>query len=256
MLTVITGPPCSGKSTYAREQLKPGDILIDFDTLAQALGSPTPHDHPDHIRWVAIAARRAAVNSAIIQHHKGATVWVVHTRIPRKDMQRYVDAGAEIVTLHADRDELHARATAERPADWHRLIDEWQAEADPRPAKPGWQPGADTRRGRWGRPWRRVRASVLAASTICWICGHDGSDSVDHITALALGGAPLDPDNLAPAHHRPCPTCRRQCNQARGARPGRGYTDSDGTAGRAGGAGPPSPSATPTSPRPITSPEW
>jgi predicted kinase len=31
MLTVVTGPPCAGKTTYVRNNAKPGDIIIDFD---------------------------------------------------------------------------------------------------------------------------------------------------------------------------------------------------------------------------------
>lgn len=249
MLTVVTGPPCSGKSTYAREHHRPGEVLIDFDTLAQALGSPTPHDHPDPVRWVTIAARRAAINSAIIQHEKGATVWVVHTRISDQEMRRYVQTGAEIVTLEADAAELHRRAATERPERWHRLIDEWQPEAPARTPRPPRTPDANTRRGRGGRPWRRARAQVLASSTQCWICGHDGSDSVDHVTPLALGGEALDLDNLAPAHHRPCPTCGRRCNQARGARPGRGVAEGSGQ-------GQAAPALHQPKPQPIASDAW
>jgi hypothetical protein len=248
VLTVVTGPPCSGKSTYAKERHQPGEILIDFDTLARALGSPTPHDHPDPVRWVTIAARRAAINSAIIQHQRGATVWIVHTRISPQELKRYHEAGAEIVTLDVDRAELHARADRERPGRWHQLIDEWRPEAPDPVKRPPWTPDPETRRGRWGRPWRRVRAQVLAASTVCWVCGHDGSDSVDHITPLALGGAALDPANLAPAHHKPCTTCGRRCNTARGTRPGRGV--------EAEAQSPPVPVVRGRAPVPIASDAW
>jgi 5-methylcytosine-specific restriction endonuclease McrA len=76
--------------------------------------------------------------------------------------------------------------------------------------------------GRSGRPWRTVRAQVLAASRTCWLCGHDGSDSVDHVIAraicLATGQLSLlnDIANLRPAHHRPCPECGQRCNRKRG----------------------------------------
>ncbi|WP_433445665.1 HNH endonuclease [Nonomuraea sp. CA-141351] len=74
-------------------------------------------------------------------------------------------------------------------------------------------------KGRSGRPWRRVRAQVLAASRICWLCGHDGADTVDHVIPLSLGGDPLDLANLRAAHGvRGCPTCGRKCNSARGNR--------------------------------------
>jgi 5-methylcytosine-specific restriction endonuclease McrA len=73
------------------------------------------------------------------------------------------------------------------------------------------------RRGRTGRPCRRARAACLAASDPCWICGHPGSQTADHVVPLALGGELLDPANLAPAHGvQGCPTCGRKCNSARG----------------------------------------
>jgi 5-methylcytosine-specific restriction endonuclease McrA len=76
-------------------------------------------------------------------------------------------------------------------------------------------------RGPSGRPWRRIRAAVLATSDVCWLCGHPGANDVDHVIPRSLGGDPLDPANLRPAHGADgCPWCRRKCNQARGTRPG------------------------------------
>ena len=128
MLTVIMGAPCSGKSTYVKQHAQPGNIVIDFDVLAQALGSPDPHDHSTPIRMVAIDMRRTAIRSAVQQHLAGATVWIVDIN-PGERMAMYKAAGAEFVTMTAPLEELHARATAERPARWHQLINEHQAKA-------------------------------------------------------------------------------------------------------------------------------
>lgn len=122
------GPPCSGKSTYVREHAKPGDIVVDFDVLAQALGSPVPHDHNREIRMVTIDARRAAIASAIQAHLRGHTVWVVDIN-PELRMDAYRRVGARFVTTTADVAELHRRADAERPALWHELIDRHVAKA-------------------------------------------------------------------------------------------------------------------------------
>ncbi len=60
------------------------------------------------------------------------------------------------------------------------------------------------------RAWRTARAQVLARDhRICHICGLPEADSVDHLTAKALGGTD-NPSNLAAAH--------LSCNSARGAR--------------------------------------
>lgn len=81
-------------------------------------------------------------------------------------------------------------------------------------------------KGHNGRPYRRIRAQVLALSDTCGICGHPGADQVDCIQPVSLGGSDTDPTNLRPSHgsSAPCPICpqrngkRRSCNQERGNR--------------------------------------
>lgn len=62
------------------------------------------------------------------------------------------------------------------------------------------------------RAYRRARARLLAASTICWICGQPGADTADHIVPAAHlppgDERHRDINNLRPAH--------RSCNSRRG----------------------------------------
>jgi 5-methylcytosine-specific restriction endonuclease McrA len=67
---------------------------------------------------------------------------------------------------------------------------------------------APERRG--GRPWRRLRAQVLAGDPWCAICRRRPATTVDHIVPVSRGGAELDPQNCRPA-------CG-PCNYAGGAR--------------------------------------
>jgi 5-methylcytosine-specific restriction endonuclease McrA len=70
------------------------------------------------------------------------------------------------------------------------------------------------------RPYRRIRAHILAHSRVCIVCGHEGSQDTDHIIPISKGGAPLDPANLAPIHGVDgCPQCKRTCNQEKSDRP-------------------------------------
>lgn len=80
--------------------------------------------------------------------------------------------------------------------------------------------------GRKTRAYRKARADILAASTICWLCGHDGAGSIDHEPPLKelrrLGWDADDPRYMRPAHGAlsRCKTCGKACNEAKGA--GRG----------------------------------
>lgn len=67
-----------------------------------------------------------------------------------------------------------------------------------------WAPGQKAKTGRSGWDSQRRNARVLRRHrTICHVCGRPGGDQVDHVLALALGGADTD-DNLRPIHPRPC----------------------------------------------------
>lgn len=63
---------------------------------------------------------------------------------------------------------------------------------------------------RAGRPWRRLRAQILAGNPICAICFRRPATTVDHIVPISHGGRELDPQNCRPA-------CA-PCNYAGGAR--------------------------------------
>lgn len=104
MLTVITGAPCSGKSTYLGQHARPDDIVIDFDAIAQ--------------------------------HQAGRRAWVIDTSPTPNRRRQYEAAGARTVTCTADPAELHRRAEGNRPPDWHGRIDQWLASGghdDPQP---------------------------------------------------------------------------------------------------------------------------
>lgn len=74
-----------------------------------------------------------------------------------------------------------------------------------------------------GRPWRRLRDSLLAREPLCRTCNARGrvrvATEVDHITPLAEGGTD-DPSNLAPIC-TPCHKAKTASESAR-ARGGRG----------------------------------
>lgn len=127
MLTVITGPPCAGKTTYLRQHARPGDITVDFDAIAQALGSPSAHDHDQRLREIAAAAWSAAVDRAVTRY-PGLQGWIIDSRPTRQRQAAYQRAGARFVDLRPDAAELHRRAEAGgRPASTHQEIDKWTA---------------------------------------------------------------------------------------------------------------------------------
>lgn len=129
MITVIAGAPCSGKTTYARQNASPGDVIIDFDDIARSLGSPAAWDHDLRLREITAAAWTASVDRTLALTRTGITAWIIDSRPTPHRRQQYRRARARIVTLAAGAEELHRRADADgSDAEFrHRAIDSFTA---------------------------------------------------------------------------------------------------------------------------------
>ena len=117
--TLVTGPPCSGKTTYVHTHSTPGDVVIDYDALAVALGSPDTHRHPDHIRAVTTDVWAAAIAAA---HRHAPNLWLIRTFPTATDRA----TANTVITLDVAATECKRRAhNAGRPEGWNHLIDTW-----------------------------------------------------------------------------------------------------------------------------------
>jgi hypothetical protein len=156
MLTVVMGPPCSGKTTWVREHAQPGDIVIDYDVLAVAFTGPGghTHDHTPHVAAVTIAARKAATEAAL-RLAASVDVYLVHSNPTKARRAEYHRHGAKMVTLDPGRDVVRARAKAERTARTYTVIDEWYQQRegnDTGPARPAARRSAPARSTAAGAP--------------------------------------------------------------------------------------------------------
>jgi predicted kinase len=117
---VVTGPPCSGKSTYVRTHRGPDDLVIEMDQIKQALGSP-PHDETKLRVGVACEALDAIMRR-LNRFGYPATVWYVACDPKPADLARIMGTVTR-VNLSASIEECKRRASEERPAFWLSLID-------------------------------------------------------------------------------------------------------------------------------------
>lgn len=144
-VTVVTGPPAAGKTTHVRQHAQPGDVIIDFDHLANALSGQDAdnHDHPAHIQTVTKAARQAALHAAI---NTSARIWLIHATPSPKQQANYTARGAEIITIDPGKDTVMKRIKAERPERMAKAAGQWYAnQAKPARKKTRQERGYDRR---------------------------------------------------------------------------------------------------------------
>ena len=127
MLHIITGAPCSGKSTYVREHAKAGDVRVDFDVIAQALGSDVDHQAEGAVRECAFKVRSAAINY-LIEHADKCEGWIIHSDPADWQREAYEKVGAEFIDLDVDMQTCLDRAVEdERPEGEADAIRDWFA---------------------------------------------------------------------------------------------------------------------------------
>lgn len=126
MLHVLVGPPASGKSTYAETRAQPGDIIIDYDRLAQALTKPggPSHQHPVHLAAVTRSARTAAIETAVRQAAH-VDVYIIHSNPGPDRIRWYEERGATVHVIDPGRDVVMERCKRLRPKRMIVVVDEW-----------------------------------------------------------------------------------------------------------------------------------
>lgn len=121
MMHVICGAPCSGKTTYVKQHAKPGELVIDADKIAEAIGSGVSHQATGVCLSAALEARRA-----LIEYARASTTeaWVIHTKPSASQLAEYRKDGADVVLLDPGI-EVCKRRAAGRPAGTVEQIERW-----------------------------------------------------------------------------------------------------------------------------------
>lgn len=119
-VTLIAGPPCSGKTTYARTHAAPDDTVADLDIIAMQLGSPRQWHHEDETRHEAEGFMRARM--AAIARMATGTAWVIRC-VPesqRRTSLAHAIGATRVLVLLPPTPTLVARAR-QRPQRAHTL---------------------------------------------------------------------------------------------------------------------------------------
>lgn len=125
MITFIMGPSCAGKSTKARELQAPGDIIVDFDSLAIALGSEKSHDHPGPI-MDAVHPVRVLLENKALDGEFSSDVWAIRSWMKPELIKSFGEKGAKFMVLDPGKEVALQRAKdEERPDGTTARIEMW-----------------------------------------------------------------------------------------------------------------------------------
>ena len=126
---IVYGAPLSGKSTYVRENMDAGDLVVDLDALRVAIGFQSLYAPVLSLNKTAFALRDFLYDQIRIRAGDWSTAWVV-SGLPRKDERDRLAArlGASLILMETTQAECHARLLAAddgRYPEWEKYIDQW-----------------------------------------------------------------------------------------------------------------------------------
>ena len=136
-ITLIVGPPGAGKTTHVKTHAKPGDLIIDYDQIAAALGGELANPNhnpqtPQHIgghtpsgnalHKATMSARNALIKS-LRQGKTGVKkAWIISANPKAESMFPF----HEVVVIDPGRDVVLGQVKkAGRPSNWVQLVDQW-----------------------------------------------------------------------------------------------------------------------------------
>lgn len=143
-LTVVTGPPAGGKTSWVNARAQPGDVVIDMDRIAQALSPPgaSAHEYGRVLRTIAQRARQAAVSEAL-KYCQAVDVYLIHTQPSEAQLATYAQHGGRVVTVDPGRDIVLARCDEQRSRSSRTAAEHWYST----------QTGHDSEQQRSSRAW-------------------------------------------------------------------------------------------------------
>ena len=112
-VTVVCGPPGSGKTTYVREHARWGDLVVDLDAIYVAIGGQGDHRHPIGLLPFALAVRDALYRR-LEYSNDVLRAWVITGGAKRSARERLRQRlGAHVIVLEAGLNECSRRIHAD-----------------------------------------------------------------------------------------------------------------------------------------------
>ena len=108
---IVYGPPAGGKTTYVKEHMEYGDMIVDLDSIKQSLSLCYDKEQPDNLTDIAKDIRDLLYVKIRNKEVNARNIWVIATLPRRKERQSLrQDLDAKMVFIDTDIDECIANA--------------------------------------------------------------------------------------------------------------------------------------------------
>jgi hypothetical protein len=124
---IVWGSPMSGKTTLVRELMYPGDIVLDIDSLWQAITFQPEYIKPNNVRFNVFAMRDNLLDQIKTRHGQWFNAYVIGGYPDKYERERLAKTlGAELIYCESTKEECLARVESSgRPKEWKDYVLKW-----------------------------------------------------------------------------------------------------------------------------------
>ena len=126
---LIYGSPMAGKSSYVREAMSQGDLVIDMDNLWQAVSGCDRYIKPNRLKAIVFKLRDTLLDSVKYRLGKWNNAYIIGGYPLQSERDRLTtELGARQIFIDTSKEECLARLAADASrdsAEWERYINEW-----------------------------------------------------------------------------------------------------------------------------------
>lgn len=127
----VYGAPCSGKSTFVRENKGNSDLVVDIDLLWRAVTGGALYDKPDALKTPVFALRDSLLDVVKTRAGRWQRAYVIEGGANKGARERRIAAlGAEPIYIDTDKETCYKRLAKDNTRVqvqelWRGYIDEW-----------------------------------------------------------------------------------------------------------------------------------
>jgi hypothetical protein len=128
---LVYGPPLSGKSTFVKENMSRGDLIVNMDQLYAAVSFLPFYDKPDNLLINVRGIHNQLLDNIKTRYGKWNNAWVIGGYADKYKRERLAeDLGAELVFCDISKEECLRRLKLDgdrqyRQDEWESYIDKW-----------------------------------------------------------------------------------------------------------------------------------
>lgn len=122
---LVYGSPLSGKSTFVKDNMTPGDLVIDIDNIWECISGCDRYVKPNRLKQNVFQMRDTLLDMVRTRNGNWLNAWVIGGYPLISERERLCKSlGAKEIFIDTSKEECLQRADG-RPEEWKNYIDDW-----------------------------------------------------------------------------------------------------------------------------------